>query len=105
MRTPTSPSTSKMMRMVRLGASQFLNQSLQPVSRQTGFILNRPTSVFLEITSECFMRCQMCDMWRNQDGPEALSTHEKIDLLQQLRDWLGPFRMNFTGRSPPQSRQ
>jgi len=63
-------------------------------------ISRRRGPVFLEITSECFMRCQMCDMWKNQDGPEALSTDEKISILQQLRDWLGPFRISFTGGEP-----
>jgi hypothetical protein len=94
-----------MARLVRLGTSQLLHQSLQPISRRTGLILNRPTSIFLEITSECLMRCQMCDMWRNEDGPAVLSVEEKITLLQHLRDWLGPFRVSFTGGEPLMQRK
>jgi MoaA/NifB/PqqE/SkfB family radical SAM enzyme len=100
MTSDTNPRANTLLQMVRLGANQLVNQSLQPISRGTGFMVNRPTSVFMEITSECFMRCQMCDMWQNQDDPKALSTEDKQSLLQELRHWLGPFRLNLTGGEP-----
>lgn len=77
-----------------------VGQILQPISRATGRILNPPTSIFMAITDECFMRCRMCDMWKSKDGPDVLTTDEKLDAIRQLRDWLGPTRVSFTGGEP-----
>lgn len=104
---PASPliSPAKLVRMTRLAGGQLLNQVLQPVSRSSGRILNAPTSIFLEITSECFMRCHMCDMWKNEDAAEALSTQEKRELIKELHEWLGPLRISFTGGEPLMKRE
>lgn len=85
---------------IGVGTNMFINETLQPLSRKTGRIFNKPTSIYLAITDECIMRCQMCDMWKLHDGDGALTTEQKINIIVQVFNWLGPFRLSFTGGEP-----
>ncbi len=57
-----------------------------------------PKRLFLEITTECNLRCQLCKLWQFKDPPNRLNLMEKIQFLENLFDWLesNNQRKNFT---------
>ncbi len=67
-----------------------------------------PSRLFLEITTECNLRCKLCTLWQNTDSPTKISTLEKINLLTRLATWLKDergidphsFPVIFTGGEP-----
>jgi len=70
--------------------------------------LNAPNRMFLEITTECNLRCQLCKLWKNKDPIGKLSTNEKIQIIETLAFWLknqtnsslSHFSIIFTGGEP-----
>jgi MoaA/NifB/PqqE/SkfB family radical SAM enzyme len=57
----------------------------------------RPTSIALLLTSLCNARCVHGDIWKNK-GKEAFPTIEQWKTtLTDLRRWLGPVHVFFTG--------
>ena len=67
-----------------------------------------PTRLFLEITTECNLRCKLCKLWQNTDPPSKIGTSDKVNLLTNLADWLKEkhniesraFPIIFTGGEP-----
>lgn len=45
-----------------------------------------PKTLFLEITTECDLRCQHCHMWLTKEAKFALSTLEKIECINQFHE-------------------
>lgn len=45
-----------------------------------------PSTLFIQVTSECNSRCRYCHMWTLQDDPAALTTDEKVTVLKQFRE-------------------
>jgi MoaA/NifB/PqqE/SkfB family radical SAM enzyme len=57
----------------------------------------RPTSISLLLTNLCNARCVHCDIWKNK-GKEAFPSLEQWKtFLSDLRNWLGPVQVTFTG--------
>jgi len=57
----------------------------------------RPTSITLSMTNRCNARCIHCDIWQNR-GPEETPTVEQWRVvLTDLRRWLGPVQVTFSG--------
>jgi MoaA/NifB/PqqE/SkfB family radical SAM enzyme len=45
----------------------------------------------------CNSRCAHCNIWKPEFIEQELATEEWLRALDDLRSWLGPFRMVFTG--------
>jgi MoaA/NifB/PqqE/SkfB family radical SAM enzyme len=57
----------------------------------------RPTGVLILLTERCNARCLHCDIWKNR-GKETVPTVEEWQrTLTDLRAWLGPVHVTFTG--------
>ena len=57
----------------------------------------RPTSIAISMTERCNARCIHCDIWKNR-GPEKGLTRELWQtMLDELRSWLGPVQVTFSG--------
>src|SRR5204863_8824564 len=56
-----------------------------------------PTSIAILLTERCNARCVHCDIWKNR-GKEATPglDHWKAT-MRDLRRWLGPVQVTFTG--------
>lgn len=59
--------------------------------------LCRPTSIALLMTERCNARCIHCDIWKNRGEEPRLAMLEWRILLADLRSWLGPVQVVFTG--------
>ncbi|MGE3262850.1 MAG: radical SAM protein [Bacteriovoracia bacterium] len=53
--------------------------------------------LLLEITTECNLRCKHCHLWRTKEGPAALATEHKLQVLEEFRDWKKSGKVVFTG--------
>lgn len=57
----------------------------------------RPVTIVFLLTERCNARCVHCDIWKNR-GPEDSPPLEMLKAtLRELRDWLGPVQVTFSG--------
>lgn len=47
-----------------------------------------PQRLFLEITSECNLRCKLCKFWQNKDSRKKIDLTIKINFLKKVIYWL-----------------
>jgi MoaA/NifB/PqqE/SkfB family radical SAM enzyme len=59
--------------------------------------LCRPVSIAFLLTERCNARCVHCDIWKNKGREASPSVDEWKRLLSDLRRWLGPVAIVFTG--------
>jgi len=57
----------------------------------------RPTSIVFLLTELCNARCIHCDIWRNKGRETGPSFEQWKEVLSQLRSWLGPVHICFSG--------
>ena len=46
-----------------------------------------PHNFFLEITTECNLKCQICDLWKRKDSSNKLNIENKLKILKNVIDW------------------
>ena len=64
--------------------------------------------MFLEITTECNLRCKLCNFWKNKDPRNKLRLSNKISFLKKAINWLeqidnqhrNSFSLILTGGEP-----
>lgn len=59
-----------------------------------------PRTLFVEVTTECNLRCRQCHMWRSREPSTALSTTEKLELIHQLAEWSPDASVVLSGGEP-----
>lgn len=59
--------------------------------------LCRPTSIVVLLTERCNARCIHCDIWKNRGKEDRPSLDEWRVFLADLRRWLGPIDVVFSG--------
>ena len=57
----------------------------------------RPTSITFLLTEICNARCVHCDIWKNHDKKNSLGIEQWKVVLRDLRQWLGPIQVTFSG--------
>ena len=57
----------------------------------------RPTSIVLMLTDRCNARCIHCDIWKNRGQEDRPSLEQWRVLIADLREWLGPVQVTFSG--------
>ena len=57
----------------------------------------RPVSIGLLLTERCNARCVHCDIWKNRGQEDSPSVEQWKELLRDLREWLGPVHVVFSG--------
>lgn len=57
----------------------------------------RPVTIVFLLTEHCNARCVHCDLWKNAGVEESPSVEQLKTCLQDLRRWLGPVAVTFTG--------
>lgn len=73
------------------------NSALMKASMVAGLNLNKPTYVCAKMTMRCNSRCAHCNIWQMEYNEQELTTDQWLRTLNELRGWLGKFRMVFTG--------
>jgi MoaA/NifB/PqqE/SkfB family radical SAM enzyme len=57
----------------------------------------RPTSIAVLLTERCNARCIHCDIWKNRGKEDSRSLEQWQTVMADLRHWLGPVPVVFTG--------
>ena len=57
----------------------------------------RPVSISFLLTELCNARCVHCDIWKNKGKEDSPSASQWKQVLDDLRSWLGPVSIVFTG--------
>ena len=91
----------------KLGGKYLLNHALQEIDVRTDGHRSKPNIVYAHVTPTCNLKCIHCNLPK-VDGIEhgtlrrvnEMSTDEWLNSLTQLRDWLGPFKLNISGGEP-----
>lgn len=88
-------------RLFQYGLVYTKNYFLESLAVRFPKIVPKPLYVGLSVGTVCNFRCKQCDLWRMPTKPEKyLTTREIKRILKDLRGWLGPFRLVFTGAEP-----
>ncbi len=91
----------------KLGARYVANHALQEIDVRNDGHLSKPNIVYVHITPTCNLKCIHCNL-PQVDGIEhgtlrrvdEMSTDEWLRTISELRDWLGPFKLNISGGEP-----
>lgn len=75
---------------------QFLNRMQQDIAYKFDNGRCKPSRIVFCLTLRCNIKCKQCGIWKTQNKKE-LTTAEWKDIMQQLRDWLGPYRLQIAG--------
>lgn len=59
--------------------------------------LCRPTSIAILLTKRCNARCIHCNIWKTGRSNDDLTLKDYGTFLSDLRAWLGPVHVSFTG--------
>ena len=74
------------------------NRLWQEIGNIVGRPLGKPREVWLKVTHRCKTQCVMCDIWKSPSRiSEELSIEQWKTVLDDLRAWLGPYNVWFTG--------
>jgi len=83
-----------MLQEIRLG--HYAARIAQEIAIKTGLPIAKPTDVILILTYRCNARCVHCYSYDVPRMPE-MTADEWFRALDELRDWLGPVFLSFTG--------
>lgn len=74
------------------------NRFCQEIGNIVGAPMGKPSEVWLKLTHRCKTQCVMCNIWKTPSRPsDELSTEQWKTVLDDLRSWLGPYDVWFTG--------
>jgi len=59
-----------------------------------------PKTLFIEITTECNLRCRQCHMWLSHEASDTLNTVEKLGLVKQFAQMAPTGGVVLTGGEP-----
>lgn len=91
--------SNQLCNLLRLSARDILEEWKYKVANNPEHPVTKPTYVNIEIINRCCLKCNMCDIWRS-DGQGELNISDWINIINQLKDWLGTFRLTITGGEP-----
>lgn len=57
----------------------------------------RPTSIVFLLTELCSAKCLHCDIWKNTDREDTPTADQWKQVLTDMRQWLGPVHVCFSG--------
>ncbi|MBU3956750.1 radical SAM protein [Patescibacteria group bacterium] len=87
--------------LIRFGCIYAKNYLLEGLAIYFPRIVPKPTFIGLSVGALCNLRCKHCDFWKMKTNPNKyLKTRETKQILIKLKNWLGPFRLVFTGAEP-----
>lgn len=69
------------------------------ISKYLNRPLNKPTSIMINVTQNCILHCQQCNLWKTKPEKQMTLKEAKI-IIDNLYDWLGKFYLFFTGGEP-----
>ncbi len=62
--------------------------------------VTKPRRFYGILNERCNLKCQGCDYWRREHYVDEMSAEEWIRVLAEIKDFVGPFHINFSGGEP-----
>lgn len=62
--------------------------------------ITKPRRFYGILNERCNLKCQGCDYWRLEHYVEELPSDEWIRVLKEIKEFVGPFHINFSGGEP-----
>lgn len=62
--------------------------------------ITKPRRFYGILNERCNLKCQGCDYWRLEHYVDELPAQEWIRVLKEIKDFVGPFHINFSGGEP-----
>ena len=62
--------------------------------------ITKPRRIYGILNERCNLKCQGCDYWRLEHYVDELPAAEWIRVLKEIKDFVGPFHINFSGGEP-----
>ncbi|HEX5130727.1 MAG TPA: radical SAM protein [Usitatibacter sp.] len=62
--------------------------------------ITRPRRFYGILNERCNLKCMGCDYWRLEHYVDELPSQEWIRVLKEIKDFVGPFHINFSGGEP-----
>ncbi|MEP7260803.1 MAG: radical SAM protein [Usitatibacter sp.] len=62
--------------------------------------ITRPRRFYGILNERCNLKCQGCDYWRLEHYVDELPATEWIRVLKEIKEFVGPFHINFSGGEP-----
>lgn len=61
-----------------------------------------PNVIFMKVTECCNLKCVQCDYHKNKEvnDPNYITIEDKINLINQIKQWDNNIRISFTGGEP-----
>ncbi len=85
--------------LIRYGFNVLKKDFLIFIGRNLSYCFNAPYTINVVLTRSCNARCIMCNSWKDHRSNELdISQWKKI--IQDLRSWIGPHRISFSGGEP-----
>jgi len=82
-------------------AKNYFLESLAICFPKISLFTPKPLYLGLSVGTVCNFQCRHCDLWQLPTKAGNYLTLEQIKkILKDLRKWLGPFRLTFTGAEP-----
>lgn len=76
--------------------SQFVNRTLQDIDYKFDVGYCRPSRIIFCLTLKCNIQCRQCGIWRTPKKKELI-TEEWKTIIFELKNWLGPYRVQIAG--------
>ncbi len=86
-----------MLETIRRRAFEAYNYRLRTMAGGRWASHCRPPWPFFLLTERCNAKCVHCDIWKNRGQEDSPSVDQWKTVLSDLRAWLGPARVTFTG--------
>ena len=75
---------------------QFVNRTFQDISYKFDAGYCKPSRIVFCLTLRCNIKCRQCGIWKSSKKKE-LTTEEWKKVMSDLKDWLGPYRLQIAG--------
>ncbi|HZK81910.1 MAG TPA: radical SAM protein [Humisphaera sp.] len=90
----------KMQTLGRLAVKHIRNTVAEEVYIKTGKDFTRPVSVYAIVNERCNYKCKYCEYWRLPNYVDEMTTEEWTNALVSLKEFIGPYHVEFSGGEP-----
>jgi MoaA/NifB/PqqE/SkfB family radical SAM enzyme len=87
-------------KLMTLGYSHTRNAVAQSIYLRKGLDLTRPVTFHALVNERCNCKCRHCEYWRQDEYAPEMSIEQWQDALMSIREFTGPFSVNFSGGEP-----
>jgi MoaA/NifB/PqqE/SkfB family radical SAM enzyme len=90
------------MSSIAVNLRKLARRVLEPLAYEFNGSFVKPSNISLSLTNRCNLKCPTCNYWQTPASAKEteLTVDEMARLMAQLKEWLGPYLIGFTGGEP-----